>query len=161
MNKAILVGNLTKDPEIKQTERTKIANFTLAIQRPYPNQNGEREADFIPIVVLRQQTSEFVEKYLKKGSKVGVDGRIQVRSYDAKDGTRRYITEVFADNVYLLDSKGSDAPTRQNPEEEEENTQFTGPKGLGTPTKQGPKEGKSEDETKYDDVKFTNDDLPF
>lgn len=106
MNKAFLVGHLTKDPDLKYLgDNTAVANFTVAINRTYANQGGEREADFINVVVWRKQ-AENVKKYLTKGSLVGVDGRIQTRSYDDKDGKKVYVTEVVADNVQFLGPKG-------------------------------------------------------
>ena len=107
MNKAFLVGRLTKDPELRTTgSGISTTSFTVAVTRTFANQNGEREADFINVVVWRKQ-AENVCKYTNKGSLVGVDGRIQTRSYDHTDGTKRYVTEVIADNVTFLGSKGS------------------------------------------------------
>ncbi len=107
MNKVFLIGRLTKDPELRYTgTNTPVASFTLAVNRNFTNQSGEREADFIPIVVWRKQ-AENVKNYLTQGSQVAVDGRIQTRSYDDNQGQRRYVTEVIADNVQFLDSKGS------------------------------------------------------
>ena len=105
MNKAILIGNLTKDPETMTTSSgiTK-CNFTVACQRRFANAQGVREADFIPVVCWRQ-TAELCARYLSKGRKVAVEGTIQVRSYDAQDGTKRYVTEVVADNVEFLGSR--------------------------------------------------------
>lgn len=106
MNKAFLVGRLTRDPELRYlSNNTPVANFTIAINRLFTNQSGEREADFINIVVWRKQ-AENVKKYLTKGSLVGIDGRIQTRSYENQEGKRVYVTEVVADNVQFLDSKG-------------------------------------------------------
>ena len=92
MNKAILIGNLTRDPETMTTSSgiTK-CNFTVAVQRRFANAQGVREADFIPVVCWRQ-TAELCARYLSKGRKVAVEGSIQVRSYDAQDGTKRYVT---------------------------------------------------------------------
>lgn len=107
MNKAILIGRLTRDPEIRSTSAgTATTSFTLAVTRTYVNQNGEREADFINCVAWRKQ-AENIAKYCSKGSQVAVEGRIQTRSYDAQDGTKRYITEIIADNVTFLGSKGN------------------------------------------------------
>lgn len=107
MNKVFLIGRLTKDPELRYTgSNTAVASFTLAVNRTFTNQSGEREADFINIVVWRKQ-AENVKNYLSQGSQVAVDGRIQTRSYDDNNGQRRYVTEVVADNVEFLGSKGS------------------------------------------------------
>ena len=107
MNKVFLIGRLTKDPELRYTStNTAAASFTVAVNRNFTNQNGEREADFINIVVWRKQ-AENVKQYLTKGSQVAIDGRIQTRSYDAQDGSKRYVTEVVADNVQFLDSRSA------------------------------------------------------
>ena len=108
MNKAILVGRLTKDPELKMTENTKreVCQFTIAVNRPYTNDDGERKADFINCVVW-DKLAENLSKYQKKGNQVAVEGRIQTRNYDGKDGKKVYVTEVFVSNVTFLDSKGS------------------------------------------------------
>ena len=104
MNKVILIGNLTRDPEARTTQSgTPWTTFTLAVNRRFTNQQGVREADFINIVTWRQ-TAELCARYLAKGRKVAVEGSIQTRSYDAQDGTKRYVTEVVADNVEFLSS---------------------------------------------------------
>ena len=107
MNKVILVGNLTKDPELVTTNNgISLCRFTLAVQRRYTSGDGEREADFINIVVWRGQADNCY-KYLKKGNKAGVVGSIQTRAYDGTDGTRKYATEVVAEEVEFLTSKSS------------------------------------------------------
>ena len=107
MNKVFLIGRLTRDPELRYTgSNVPVASFSLAVNRNFTNQSGEREADFINIVVWRKQ-AENVKNYLSQGSQVAIDGRIQTRSYDDKDGNKRYITEVIADNVEFLGSKSS------------------------------------------------------
>ena len=104
MNRTILVGRLTQDPELRTTPNgIATTRITVAVDR-IPNANGERVADFINVVVWRRQ-AENVAKYCTKGSLVGVDGRIQSRSYDAQDGTRRYVTEVVAENIRFLGSR--------------------------------------------------------
>lgn len=108
LNRVILIGRLTRDPELKYIPSgTPVASFTLAVDRPFANKEGEREADFIPIVVWRKQ-AENCANYLGKGSLVAVEGRMQVRSYE-QDGQRRYMTEVIADNVRFLDRRGDQA----------------------------------------------------
>lgn len=105
LNKICLVGRMTKDPELKYLQNgTAVTTFTLAVDRTFKNKNGKREADFINIVVWRKQ-AENVANYTHKGSLVAVAGRIQTRSYEGKDGQRRYITEVVAEEVHFLDSK--------------------------------------------------------
>ena len=108
MNKVILIGRLTKDPELKTTSSgVATTTFSLAVDRPFTNQQtGQREADFINCVVWRKQ-AENVSRYCFKGSQVAVEGRIQTRNYDAQDGTKRYVTEVVCDNVTFLGSKNS------------------------------------------------------
>ncbi len=106
MNKVFLIGRLTRDPELRYTgSNTAVASFSLAVNRNFTNQAGEREADFINIVVWRKQ-AENVKNYLTQGSQVAIDGRIQTRSYDDKEGQKRYVTEVVADNVEFLGTKG-------------------------------------------------------
>lgn len=118
MNKVILVGNLTKDPELSQTNAgISVCRFTLAVQRRFQNTEGEREADFLNVVVWRAQ-AENCHKFLKKGSKCGVVGRIQTSSYDAQDGTKRYTTDIVADEVEFLSSRQSEggaAPVEAKP----------------------------------------------
>lgn len=114
MNKVILIGNLASDVESRTTS-SGITNstFKLAVQRRFSNAQGVREADFLPVVCWRQ-TAELASKYLSKGRKVAVEGSIQTRSYDAKDGSKRYVTEIIADNVEFLASRtesNSDATT--------------------------------------------------
>ncbi len=107
MNKVFLIGRLTRDPELRYTgNNTAVATFSLAVNRNFANQAGEREADFINIVVWRKQ-AENVKQYLTQGSQVAIDGRIQTRSYDDNNGQKRYVTEVVADNVEFLGSKSS------------------------------------------------------
>jgi len=105
LNRVILIGRLTKDPELRYTPNgVAVASFTLAVNRSRLNQQGERETDFIPIVVWQKQ-AENCANYIGKGSLVAVDGRLQVRTYDDKDGQRRWITEVIAENVRFLDRR--------------------------------------------------------
>lgn len=105
MNKAFLIGNLTKDPESSTTTNNiAVCKFTLAIDRTYTGADGTKQTDFLPIVCWRNQ-AENCAKYLRKGSKVGVSGTIQTRSYE-RDGERRYITEINADEVQFLSTKG-------------------------------------------------------
>ncbi|HHT25585.1 MAG TPA: single-stranded DNA-binding protein [Clostridiaceae bacterium] len=105
MNKAILMGRLTKDPELRTTQNNiSVCSFTLAIDRRFKNQQGERETDFIPIVAWRQ-TAEFAARYFSKGARMALVGSIQPRSWEDENGERRYITEVIADEIYFADSK--------------------------------------------------------
>lgn len=105
MNKVILMGRLTRDPETRYTQTTNklVATFTLAVNRKYVKEN-EQTADF-PNIVAWGKTGEFVSKYFTKGMQVGVIGRINTRDYEDKDNKKRYITEVIAEEVYFADSK--------------------------------------------------------
>ena len=103
LNRIVLIGRLTKDPELRYTPSgVAVTQLTLAVERPFSGQSGQREADFIPVVVWRQQ-AEHVANYLRKGRLAAVDGRLQIRHYDNNDGRRIYVTEVIADNVRFLD----------------------------------------------------------
>lgn len=105
MNKVFLIGNLTKDPEVSVTTGgVNNCRFSVAVTRRYTGQNGARETDFFTVVCWRGQ-AENCGKYLKKGSKVGIVGSIQNRSYEGNDGVRRYSTEIVADEVQFLSSK--------------------------------------------------------
>ena len=111
MNKVILIGNLTKDPEQTYTpSNICVCRFTVAVNRSYSSQNGDKQTDFLPVVCWRNQ-AENCAKHLKKGSKVGVSGSIQTRTYDDANGVRRYVTEIVADEVQFLSTRnenGSD-----------------------------------------------------
>ena len=104
MNKVVLIGRLTKDPELRYTPGTgtAVSTVTLAVDR-YNSKTQQREADFIPVVVYGKQ-AESLANYLRKGSPAAISGRIQTRSYDAKDGTKRYITEVYVSEFDLFGS---------------------------------------------------------
>lgn len=105
MNRVVLVGRLTRDPELRYTPSgNAVANGNIAVNRPYKNQNGETEADFINFVVWRK-AAENLANYTKKGSLIGIDGRIQTRSYEGQDGKTVYVTEVLAENIQFLESK--------------------------------------------------------
>lgn len=105
INRVVLVGRLTKDPEYRTTPSgVSVATFTLAVNRTFTNAQGEREADFINCVVFRKQ-AENVNNYLFKGSLAGVDGRIQSRSYENQEGRRIFVTEVVCDSVQFLEPK--------------------------------------------------------
>ena len=113
VNSTVLVGRLTKDPELRRTQSDiAVTSFRLAVNRPFTNKQGEQEADFIQVVVWRKQ-AENVQKYVKKGSLVGVEGRIQTRSFDDNQGNRKFVVEVVADSVAFLDTK----PQKDEPED--------------------------------------------
>lgn len=132
LNRIVLIGRLTKDPELRYTPNGKaVAGFTLAVDRAFRNQQGEKEADFINIVVWGAQ-AENSANFLSKGKLAAVDGRLQIRSYDGQDGQKRWITEVVADNV-----------------------RFLSPKEGG----QGSSQGRAND--LGSDVNFSDEDIPF
>ena len=134
MNKVILIGNLAADPESRTTQ-SGVAQCTLrlAVQRRFANQQGVREADFFTVVCWRQ-TAEFCSRYLSKGRKIAVEGSLQTRSYDAQDGTKRYVTEVVADEVEFIGGQqggqnqynaGDVPPPPEPPASYQSNTGFT------------------------------------
>ncbi|SFB29996.1 single-strand binding protein [Lentibacillus halodurans] len=107
LNRVVLVGRLTKDPDLRYTPNgVAVANFTVAVNRPFSNQQGNRDADFINCVVWRR-AAENLASYMKKGSMIGVDGRLQSRTYEGQDGKTVFVTEVVADSVQFLESKGA------------------------------------------------------
>lgn len=153
INRVILVGRLTRDPELRYTPSgVAVTTFTLAVDKQFKNAQGEREADFISVVAWRQ-TAELCAQYLKKGSQTGVDGRLQTRSYDNKEGKRVYVTEVVAENVQFLSPAGE--------------RRESGGSGYSAPPASNPGRGygfdRSDDpfanESKTVDI--SDDDLPF
>ena len=158
MNKVFLIGRLTRDPELRYTgNNTPVATFSLAVNRNFSNQQGEREADFINIVVWRKQ-AENVKNYLSQGSQVAVDGRIQTRSYDDNNGQKRYVTEVVADNVEFLGSKNSSNNTNNTSSASAEPTPYD------FDNAQEPK-GTDVDSNPFADfganIEISDDELPF
>lgn len=148
LNRTILVGRMTKDPEMRVTPSgVTVTTFTLAVNRTFKNSNGETEADFINIVTFRK-TAENVNVYCSKGSLVGVDGRIQSRSYDNQEGRRVYVTEVVADNVQFLETKGKNENAQQ--QAPQQNNAATPPQNKNNPfaNATGP-------------IDISDDDLPF
>ena len=113
LNRVVLIGRLTKDPELRYTTNSNATcNFTLAVDRNFKNAQGERETDFIPCVVYRQ-LAEFCANYLAKGKMVAADGRIQIRTYTGQDGQKRWVTEVIAEDVNFLSPKSEGAGAQQ------------------------------------------------
>src|SRR5690554_5727904 len=108
LNNVVLIGRLTRDPELRYTPSSGVAvtNFTLAVNRTFKQKDGGQEADFVPVVVWRNQ-AENCAKYLVKGSLVAVEGRLQIRSYEDREGTRRTIAEIVGNSVQFLDNKKS------------------------------------------------------
>ncbi|HGO3188064.1 TPA: single-stranded DNA-binding protein [Staphylococcus aureus] len=114
LNRIVLVGRLTKDPELRSTPNgVNVGIFTLAVNRTFTNAQGEREVDFINVVVFKKQ-AENVKNYLSKGSLAGVDGRLQTRNYENKDGQRVFVTEVVADSVQFLEPKNNNQQPNNN-----------------------------------------------
>ena len=115
MNKIIVMGRLTKDPEVRYTPSQKVVcSFTLAVDRPFLNQQGQREADFIPVVVWGK-AAELCGNSLAKGHRLLVEGRLQIRNFDAKDGTKHWVTEIIAANVEFVERKSDSANRNQQP----------------------------------------------
>lgn len=105
LNRTVIVGRLTRDPDLRYTPNgVAVSNFTVAVNRPFKNQSGENEADFINCVTWRKQ-AENLANYMQKGSQVGVDGRLQTRTYEDKGGKTVFVTEVLADSVQFLETK--------------------------------------------------------
>lgn len=105
INRVVLVGRLTRDPEMRVSQSNiAVTNFNLAVNRPFTSKDGEKGADFINCITFRKQ-AENVNQYVKKGSLVGIDGRIQTRNYENKEGQRVYVTEVVCDSVQFLEPK--------------------------------------------------------
>lgn len=116
MNRVILIGNLSKDPELRTTQSgVSNCNFTIAVNRKFSGSDGKKQVDFIPVVTWRK-TAELCGKYLAKGRKVAIIGEIQTRSYDAKDGSKRFVTEVVADEVEFLSPRDAKPTGERAPE---------------------------------------------
>ncbi|MCA1011821.1 single-stranded DNA-binding protein [Halobacillus halophilus] len=114
LNRVVLVGRLTKDPDLRYTPNgVAVANFTIAVNRPFSNNQGGQDADFLNCVVWRR-AAENLANFMNKGSLVGVDGRLQSRSFDNQEGKRVFVTEVVADSVQFLESKGSSSQGGSN-----------------------------------------------
>lgn len=169
INRVVLVGRLTRDPDLRVTQNNiSISNFNLAINRPFTDQNGERGADFINCIAFRK-IAENVNKYVKKGSLVGVDGRIQTRNYENKEGQRIYVTEVVADSVQFLEPKGTNNNQSNSNSAERHsysNNQRYGPApgGESRGNNSKPQQSKLEENPFQDangPVDIDDDDLPF
>lgn len=155
INRTILVGRLTKDPELRYTPNgVAVSTFTLAVNRTYTNSQGEREADFINCVAWRKQ-AENIANYLRKGSLAGVDGRLQTRSYETKDGRRVYVTEVICESVQFLEPK---RVTESNADNTATNN-FQGFSGQSQQTNASFSQDPFFDNSEPVDI--SDDDLPF
>ncbi|GIN13119.1 single-stranded DNA-binding protein 1 [Shouchella clausii] len=159
LNRVVLVGRLTRDPELRFTPNgVAVANFTLAVNRPFSNQQGEREADFINCVVWRKP-AENVANFLKKGSLAGVDGRVQTRSYDNNEGRRVFVTEVVAESVQFLEPRNSQNQSSGNPGFD---NYGAGNQGSGNQTGGSRSNGYDNDPFSNDgSIDISDDDLPF
>ncbi len=162
INSVTLVGRLTKDPELRTTPSgVEVGNFTLAVNRTFTNQQGEREADFINCIVFRKQAVN-VNQYLSKGKLAGIVGRLQTRSYDNKEGQKVFVTEVVCDNVQFLEPKDS-----QNGSNSYQNGTSYQKGNNYTQNNQNVQQGQNR--AKYDQQNnpfnngsnFNDDDLPF
>ncbi|KAA9005145.1 single-stranded DNA-binding protein [Paenibacillus spiritus] len=165
LNRVILIGRLTRDPELRYTPAgVAVTQFTLAVDRPFTSQGGEREADFIPIVTWRQ-LAETCANYLRKGRLAAVEGRMQVRNYENNEGKRVYVTEVIADNVRFLESAqnrdGGQSSNGNLPEEPSYGGGNSGGSGRGnnnfsrSSNNQDPFSGDGKP------IDISDDDLPF
>lgn len=159
LNRVILIGRLTRDPEMRYTPAgVAVTQFTLAVDRPFTSQGGEREADFIPIVTWRQ-LAETCAEYLKKGRLTAVEGRIQVRNYENNEGKRVYVTEVIADNVRFLESNrdSSSSSTRE--------TASAGSRNQSVSSTHTGRSSYSRNQDPFSDegkpIDISDDDLPF
>ena len=159
INNVVLVGRMTRDAELRYTpSNVAVATFTLAVNRPFKNQNGDREADFINVVMWRQQ-AENLANWAKKGALVGVEGRIQTRSYDNQQGQRVYVTEVVAENFSLMESRSVRESQGQG--------QGQGQGGYSAPSNQAPTQPTpdfSRNENPFgqtNPLDISDDDLPF
>ncbi|WP_270529254.1 single-stranded DNA-binding protein [Limosilactobacillus vaginalis] len=167
INRAVLTGRITRDPELRYTQNgTAVVQFTLAVDRQFRNQDGEREADFINCVIWRKSAENFAN-FTHKGSKIGVDGRIQTRSYENQQGNRVYVTEVIVDSFALLDSlqdsqQGS-APQNQNNSSQNgfNNNQgnYTQQQNNGSQGYQNQNNGYSNNDDQ--NINIADDQLPF
>lgn len=162
INRVVLVGRLTKDPELRYTPNgIAVARFTLAVNRTFSSQSGEREADFINCVVWRKQ-AENTANFLKKGSLAGVEGRIQTGSYEGQDGKRVYTTEVVADSVQFLEPRNASGGGDRGQAAPYGNAPQSNQYGSNQPSNQ-------QNYTRMDDdpfassgpIEVSDDDLPF
>lgn len=159
MNRAVIVGRLTRDPDLRYTSNGHaVANFTVAVNRPFRNEQGEQEADFINCVAWRKQ-AENLANYMRKGSRVGVDGRIQTRSYDNDQGQKVFVTEVLAESITFLESRSESQQTQQgqaNPYQQQAQTSYE-QYGAGQ-QQQTPSNPFAHDGEK---INVSDDELPF
>jgi single-strand DNA-binding protein len=163
LNRVILIGRLTKDPELRYTPAgVAVTQFTLAVDRQFSGSKEEREADFIPIVTWRQ-LAETCANYLRKGRLAAVEGRIQVRNYENNEGRRVYVTEVIADNVRFLESANREGGG-QGRDEGAGGTPSASGSGQGGNRSSGSRNSGNNSDPFADDgrpIDISDDDLPF
>lgn len=162
MNKVILVGRLTRDPEVRTLPSgAVVTNISVAINRPFKNKEGNIDADFINVAIFGR-AAENVGKFCAKGSQIGVDGRLQTRTYDAQDGSKRYVTEVVAENVEFLGSKRDREQTNTNTSTNQY-VDIPSATPIDTPSFEDGVDVSSEDPFKDfgSEVALSDDDLPF
>ncbi|GIO44454.1 MULTISPECIES: single-stranded DNA-binding protein [Paenibacillus] len=158
LNRVILIGRLTRDPELRYTPSgVAVTQFTIAVDRPFTSQGGEREADFIPVVTWRQ-LAETCANYLRKGRLTAVEGRIQVRNYENNEGKRVYVTEVIADNVRFLESNREGASGGGGPREE---APFAGGGNAGRSNNNNSSRNNDPFSDDGKPIDISDDDLPF
>lgn len=164
MNKVILIGRLTRDPELRYTgSNTPVATFSLAVNRSFTNQNGEREADFINCVVWRK-LAETVKNYLSQGSQVAVEGRIQTRNYDDQNGQRRYVTEVVVENIDFVGTRRDNSQSTQQPSfnSQPSTTDATTPYDFSATSASAGTNVSSDPYTEFgSNIEINDDELPF
>ncbi|UOQ49587.1 single-stranded DNA-binding protein [Gracilibacillus caseinilyticus] len=174
LNRVVLVGRLTKDPDLRYTPNgVAVANFTVACNRPFSNQQGQREADFINCVTWRRQ-AENLANYMGKGSLVGVDGRIQTRSFDNQEGQRVFMTEVVADSIQFLETKGGSGggqpnnqgsqgynPNQNQPSQGNQNQNQFNHNNNNNNNNQGNSGNENPFQDSGEPIDISDDDLPF
>ena len=160
INNVVLVGRLTKDPDLKYTSSgSAVASFTLAVNRSFTNQNGNREADFINCVIWRKP-AETMANYARKGTLLGVVGRIQTRSYENQQGQRVYVTEVVCENFQLLESK--EATENRNSSQSSQNQNIGGKNNFEGNSSDGNQNGSNQTSGGQNDMpNFDRDSDPF
>lgn len=161
INRVVLTGRLTKDPDLRYTPNgVPVATFTLAVNRAFTNQQGDREADFINCVVWRKP-AENVANFLKKGSLAGVDGKLQTRSYDNQQGQRVYITEVIAESVQFLEPKNSSQWNDQSNSGQSTRNDRGNPAAQDNGYQQNNNGGRPQNGSNFGNDPFSNDGQPI
>lgn len=153
INSVVLVGRLTKDPELKYTQGgVAVTRFTLAVNRPFTNQQGQREADFVNCVTWRKQ-AENTANFLKKGSLAGIEGRIQTSNFEGKDGNRVFMTEVVADSVQFLEPRNASSNNGSD-------NQYNGSQQSNYTNTSNYQQG-AQNQQDTNPISVSDDDLPF